>query len=109
VSQSPDWTTLSLDDDTSYVIEELELFKIYYVSVSAGTQLEGYGPFSDPAEIQIGEILLATISTCTYIRVIPYQINQEFRVTSQILMKLGIFVVSMGLITHKNFLAPYAS
>jgi len=31
--------------------------------------------------------------------VIPCQINQEFRVTSQILTKLGVFVVPMGLIS----------
>jgi len=35
--------------------------------------------------------------------VIPCQINQEFRVTSRILTKLGVFVVPMGLITHTNF------
>jgi len=40
------------------------------------------------------------------IRVIPCQINQEFRVTwltSQILTKLGVLVVPMGLTTHANF------
>ena len=37
------------------------------------------------------------------VRVIPCQIDQKFRVTTRILMKLGIFVVPMGLITHTNF------
>ena len=55
VSQPLNWNTVSLNDDTSYLIENLELFSTYYVSVSAGTQLEGYGPFSDPAMIQIGK------------------------------------------------------
>ena len=36
-------------------------------------------------------------------RVIPYQINKEFRVTSRILTKLGVFVVPVVLITHANF------
>ena len=36
-------------------------------------------------------------------RVIPCQINKEFRVTSRILTKLGVFVVPMVLITHANF------
>ena len=35
--------------------------------------------------------------------VIPCQINKEFKVTSQILTKLGVFVVPMVLITHANF------
>ena len=35
--------------------------------------------------------------------VIPCQVNQKFRITSRILMKLGIFVIPMGLITCTNF------
>ena len=35
--------------------------------------------------------------------VIPCQINKEFRVTSRILTKLGVFVVPVVLITHANF------
>ena len=35
--------------------------------------------------------------------VIPCQINKEFRVTSRILMKLGVFVVPVVLITRANF------
>ena len=31
------------------------------------------------------------------------QINKEFRVTSRILTKLGVFVVPVVLITHANF------
>ena len=37
------------------------------------------------------------------LRVIPCQINKEFRVTSRILTKLGMFVVPAVLITHANF------
>ena len=44
---------------------------------------------------------------CTYslagLWVIPCQINKEFRVTSRILTKFGVFVVPMVLITHANF------
>ena len=52
VSQPLNWTTVSLDSDTSYVIEDLEIFTRYYVSVSAGTQIDEYGPFSDPVMIR---------------------------------------------------------
>ena len=49
VSAQPlSWTTVLLDGDTSYVIEDLKIFTRYYVSVSAGTIIDGYGPFSDP-------------------------------------------------------------
>ena len=58
VSQPLNWTTVSLDGDTSYVIEGLEIFTRYYVSVSAGTQIDGYGPFSDPVMIRTGRALL---------------------------------------------------
>jgi len=40
------------------------------------------------------------------IQVIPCLINQEFRITSRI---LGVFVVPMGLISHKKILVPYTS
>ena len=43
------------------------------------------------------------VTTLNCLRVIPCQINQEFRVTSQILTKLGVFVVPVVLITHANF------
>ena len=43
------------------------------------------------------------IPALTGIGVIPCQINKEFRVTSQILTKLGVFVVPVVLITHANF------
>ena len=62
VSQPLNWTTVSLDGDTSYVIEDLEIFTRYYVSVSAGTLIDGYGPFSDPVMIQTGRTLLSYIS-----------------------------------------------
>ena len=62
VSQPLNWTTVSLGGDTSYVIEDLEIFTRYYVSVSAGTQIDGYGPFSDPVMIQTGRTLLSYIS-----------------------------------------------
>ena len=42
-------------------------------------------------------------SVMNYTRVIPCQINKEFRVTSRILTKLGVFVVPVVLITHANF------
>ena len=48
VSAQPlNWTTVSLDGDTSYEIEGLKIFTRYYVSISAGTIIDGYGPFSD--------------------------------------------------------------
>ena len=55
---------------------------------------------------------IARLSCTPYIRshgdkedtgVIPCQINKEFRVTSWILTKLGMFVVPVVLITHANF------
>ena len=51
-SQPPNWTTVPLDASTSYVIEGLNVFTQYYVSVSAGTQITGVGPFSDPKIIR---------------------------------------------------------
>ena len=52
VSQPLNWTTVSLDNDTSYVIEDLEIFTRYYVSVRAGTQIDEYGPFSNSTIIR---------------------------------------------------------
>ena len=48
-SQPLNWTTVELNASTSYLIEELEIFTQYYVSVAAGTEIDGYGPFSQPA------------------------------------------------------------
>ena len=48
VSQPLNWTTVPLDASTSYLIEGLKIFTRYYVSVSAGTQITGFGPFSQP-------------------------------------------------------------
>ena len=55
VSQPLNWTTVPLDGSTSYLIEGLKIFTRYYVSVSAGTQITGFGPFSDPKMIRTGE------------------------------------------------------
>ena len=48
VSQSLNWTTVPLDASTSYLIEGLKIFTRYYVSVSAGTRITGFAPFSQP-------------------------------------------------------------
>ena len=53
-SQPLNWTTVPLDASTSYVIEGLNVFTQYYVSVSAGTQITGFGPFSDRKIIRTG-------------------------------------------------------
>ena len=53
-SQPLNWTTVSLDASTSYLIEGLKIFTQYYVSVSAGTQIIGFGPSSDPKIIRTG-------------------------------------------------------
>ena len=42
------WTTVELNSSTSYLIEGLKIFTQYYVSVSAGTQITGFGPYSHP-------------------------------------------------------------
>ena len=42
------WITVQLNASTSYLIEGLKIFTQYYVSVSAGTQLSGFGPSSQP-------------------------------------------------------------
>ena len=48
LSQPLNWTTVPLDASTSYLIEGLKIFTLYYISVSAGTQITGFGPFSQP-------------------------------------------------------------
>ena len=50
-SQPLNWTIVELDaaNATSYLIEELKIFTQYYVSVRTGTQITGFGPFSQPA------------------------------------------------------------
>ena len=53
-SQPLNWTTVLLDESTSYIIEGLKIFTRYHVSVSAGTQITGFGPFSDPKIIRTG-------------------------------------------------------
>ena len=47
-SQPLNWTTVELNASTSYLIEELKIFTQYFVSVSAGTEITGFGPFSQP-------------------------------------------------------------
>ena len=47
-SQPLNWTTVELNASTSYLIEGLKIFIHYYVSVAAGTQIDGFGPFSQP-------------------------------------------------------------
>ena len=47
-SQPLNWTTVELDASTSCLIERLKIFTQYYVSLSAGTQIAGFGPFSQP-------------------------------------------------------------
>ena len=47
-SQPLNWITVQLNASTSYIIEGLKIFTQYYVSVSAGTQLPGFGPSSQP-------------------------------------------------------------
>ena len=54
VSQPSNWTSVELNASTSYLIEGLKIFTQYYVSVSAGTQIAGFGPFSDPKIIRTG-------------------------------------------------------
>ena len=48
-SQPLSWTTVELNTSTSYLIEGLKIFTQYYVSVRAGTQITGFGPFSQLA------------------------------------------------------------
>ena len=53
-SQPLNWTIVELDASMSYLIEGLKIFTQYYVSLGAGTQITGYGPFSDPKIIRTG-------------------------------------------------------
>ena len=53
-SQPLNWITVQLNASTSYLIEGLKIFTQYYVSVSAGTQITGFGSFSDPKIIRTG-------------------------------------------------------
>ena len=48
-SQPFNWSTVELNAATSYLIEGLKIFTQYYVSVGAGTQVNGTGPLSEPA------------------------------------------------------------
>ena len=48
-TQPLNWITVEVDASISYIIEGLKIFTQYYVSVSAGTQITGFGPFSQPA------------------------------------------------------------
>ena len=48
VSQPSNWTIVLLNASTSYLIEGLQIFTQYYVSVRAGTQVTGFGSFSVP-------------------------------------------------------------
>jgi len=52
VSQPLNWITKELSASTSYLIEGLKIFTQYYVSVGAGTQVNGSGPLSQPAIYQ---------------------------------------------------------
>ena len=40
---------MELNESTYYLIEGLKIFTQYYVSVRAGIQITGFGPFSQPA------------------------------------------------------------
>ena len=72
-------------------IGDLLCFTIFYFS------LRLYNTFTSISK----SLLLWTLGISVW--VIPCQINKEFRVTSRILTKLGVFVVPMVLITHANF------
>ena len=51
-SRPLNWTIVELNASTSYLIEGLKIFTHYYVSVSAGTQITGFGSFSQPTIYQ---------------------------------------------------------
>ena len=65
VSQPLNWTTVLLSASTSYLIEGLKIFTQYYVSVRAGTQISGFGSFSDPKFIRT--CMLNFICIATYV------------------------------------------
>lgn len=51
-SQPLSWTVVELNESTSYLIEGLKIFTQYYVTVRAGTQITGFGPFSNATMIR---------------------------------------------------------
>ena len=54
VSQPSNWINVELNESTSYLIEGLRNFTQYYVSVKAGTQITGFGPFSGAKIVRTG-------------------------------------------------------
>ena len=48
-SEPSNWTIMESNESISNLIEGLKFFTQYYVSVRAGTQITGFGPFSQPA------------------------------------------------------------
>ena len=75
----------------------------FHVYVSIGTLESDSLSQSTPCGTKWTLVYLLRLPRSSHIGVIPCQINQEFRVTSQILTKLGVFVVPVALITHANF------
>ena len=65
VTQPLNWTIVLLNGSTSYFIEGLKIFTQYYVSVRAGTQVTGFGLFSDPKIIRT--CMLNFICTYSYV------------------------------------------
>ena len=63
VSQPSNWTIVPINASTSYLIEGLKIFTQYYVSISAGTQITGFGPFSKPMTIRTGSLLAHIVHT----------------------------------------------
>ena len=64
-SQPLNWTIIEFDALTSsYLIEGLKIFTQYYVSVSAGMQIDGFGPFSDPKVIRTGVYSVVHYCAC---------------------------------------------
>ena len=53
-SQPSNWIIVELNESTSYLIEGLKNFTQYYVSVRAGTQINGFGPFSGTKRVRTG-------------------------------------------------------
>ena len=53
-SQPSNWIIVELNESTSYLIEGLKNFTQYYVSVRAGTQITGFGPFSGAKRVRTG-------------------------------------------------------
>ena len=67
VSQPLNWTTVKLDASTSHLIEGLKFFTQYYVSVRAGTQINGFGPFSELKIIRTGLYYINVHTLSTYV------------------------------------------